>query len=235
MFKQLALAAAFLAPLPALAQEFVTNGDFEAGNTGFTSEYTYVPNQGPFALYNEGRYTVGTNAGNYHHYWANVTGHGGSGKFLIANGVADGSASTFNVFSQVLSGLTVGQAYEFSAWATNVCCNASFPGTNGSPFLVSVNGSLPLPNSILIASTNVDTSATGIWTQFSGTFIASSASMTLSIYNSTALKSGNDFGLDDISVVAVPEPAAWGMMIGGFGLAGMAMRRRRVSTKVSYA
>ncbi|MBC9033062.1 PEP-CTERM sorting domain-containing protein [Sphingomonas sp. JC676] len=27
---------------------------------------------------------------------------------------------------------------------------------------------------------------------------------------------------------AVPEPAAWGMLIGGFGLAGMAVRRRTV-------
>ncbi|KTF69750.1 FxDxF family PEP-CTERM protein [Sphingomonas sp. HT-1] len=32
----------------------------------------------------------------------------------------------------------------------------------------------------------------------------------------------------------VPEPAAWGMMIGGFGLAGMAMRRAR-RTSVTYA
>ena len=34
-------------------------------------------------------------------------------------------------------------------------------------------------------------------------------------------------------VSAVPEPAAWGMMIGGFGLAGMAMRRRKV--RIAYA
>ena len=30
-----------------------------------------------------------------------------------------------------------------------------------------------------------------------------------------------------IDVIAVPEAAVWGMMIGGFGLAGMTMRRRR--------
>ena len=29
------------------------------------------------------------------------------------------------------------------------------------------------------------------------------------------------------AVAAVPEPATWGMMIGGMGIAGMAMRRRR--------
>jgi len=34
-------------------------------------------------------------------------------------------------------------------------------------------------------------------------------------------------------LAAVPEPATWAMMIGGFGLAGMAMRRRQ--TKVSFA
>lgn len=234
MLKQLALAAAFLAPLPAVAQEYVVNGDFEAGNTAFTSEYNYVAGTGPYALYNEGTYTVGSDAASYHKFWANVTGHGGSGNFLIANGVADGSAASFNVFSQVLTGLTVGVGYQFSAWATNVCCNETFNGSNGAPFLVSVNGSQPLPNSIFITSTTVDTSATGVWTLFSGTFVATASNMTLSIYNSTPLKSGNDFGLDDISVVAVPEPAAWGMMIGGFGLAGMAMRRRRVS-KVTYA
>lgn len=35
------------------------------------------------------------------------------------------------------------------------------------------------------------------------------------------------------TITAVPEPASWAMMIGGFGLAGVAMRRRR--TNVRYA
>jgi len=33
----------------------------------------------------------------------------------------------------------------------------------------------------------------------------------------------------------VPEPSTWAMMIIGFGALGMAMRRRRVRTTVSYA
>ncbi len=33
----------------------------------------------------------------------------------------------------------------------------------------------------------------------------------------------------------VPEPAAWGMMIAGAGMAGAAVRRRRASTKVTFA
>lgn len=34
---------------------------------------------------------------------------------------------------------------------------------------------------------------------------------------------------------AVPEPAAWALMIGGFGMVGGVMRRRKTSTKVSFA
>jgi hypothetical protein len=36
------------------------------------------------------------------------------------------------------------------------------------------------------------------------------------------------------TITAVPEPATWAMMIGGFGLVGAAMRRRQ-RTKVTYA
>lgn len=36
-------------------------------------------------------------------------------------------------------------------------------------------------------------------------------------------------GTINYTVSAVPEPATWGMMIAGFGIAGYALRRRRVS------
>lgn len=38
-----------------------------------------------------------------------------------------------------------------------------------------------------------------------------------------------------LNFVAVPEPAAWAMMISGFGLVGAFARRRAVSAKVRYA
>ena len=44
------------------------------------------------------------------------------------------------------------------------------------------------------------------------------------------------FEVDNVTITAaVPEPAAWGMMLLGFGLAGGALRRRRQSTRVSFA
>jgi hypothetical protein len=47
--------------------------------------------------------------------------------------------------------------------------------------------------------------------------------------------SPNDFtAVFDVGVNAVPEPASWALMIGGFGLVGAAMRRR-TSAKVAFA
>jgi hypothetical protein len=36
-------------------------------------------------------------------------------------------------------------------------------------------------------------------------------------------------GLSEVRFGAVPEPATWALLIGGFGAAGMALRRRRMS------
>lgn len=55
------------------------------------------------------------------------------------------------------------------------------------------------------------------------------------------LNGGGDLDYEDLAFIFtnvrsnVPEPAAWAMMLGGFGLVGSAMRRRRVRTTVTYA
>lgn len=49
--------------------------------------------------------------------------------------------------------------------------------------------------------------------------------------------SGQGYGSSDfttLSITAVPEPATWAMMVGGFGLIGVASRRR-MRTSVRYA
>lgn len=217
MGKLLALAALLSTATPALAANLVVNGDFEAGNTGFTSTYTYVPPGG--SMIPEATYSVGTNAANYHPSWASITAYQGS-NYFIANG---SSVDNAPAWSQTITGLTVGAVYRFSAFAVNVCCNASYGGPNESPFIVTVgtgNGNNPIATSGALGST-------GTWTGFTGLFTATSTSSVLSIYTDINAASGNDYGLDAIAVNAVPEPAAWGMMIAGFGLAGAAMRRRR--------
>ena len=37
----------------------------------------------------------------------------------------------------------------------------------------------------------------------------------------------SDFAPNNATIAAVPEPAAWSMMLGGFGLIGGTLRRRR--------
>jgi hypothetical protein len=36
------------------------------------------------------------------------------------------------------------------------------------------------------------------------------------------------FGIDNVSVTGVPEPASWALMILGFGAGGAMLRRRRL-------
>lgn len=61
----------------------IVNGDFEAGNTGFTSEYSYSP---PASMYNPKTYVIGTNPNNYHSAWAIFGDHtSGSGNMMIVN------------------------------------------------------------------------------------------------------------------------------------------------------
>lgn len=46
---------------------------------------------------------------------------------------------------------------------------------------------------------------------------------------------GNGSYSGTLAFTAVPEPATWAMMVGGFGLVGGAMRRRRVQGKIVTA
>jgi hypothetical protein len=64
---------------------------------------------------------------------------------------------------------------------------------------------------------------------FTGSFVASATTSTASFFNTTGPDSV-DASVDNVSVVAsVPEPATWGMMIVGFGMVGVATRRRKAA------
>lgn len=63
------------------------------------------------------------------------------------------------------------------------------------------------------------------WTLYRARVVAVAASTDLSFEFSDPRPTAWD--LDDVSVVAVPEPASWALMIGGFGLVGAVLRRAR--------
>jgi hypothetical protein len=64
------------------------------------------------------------------------------------------------------------------------------------------------------------------WTVYSYTVTGSGLdTLTFSSIQSPAFN-----GIDSVSLVGVPEPASWAMLISGFGLVGAAARRRRQGT-----
>jgi hypothetical protein len=214
----IATAAAALAASAASAAT-VANGNFEAGNTGFTSGYGYLAPAGQGTLYPEGFYTVDTNPNNVHNLWASFGDHTtGSGQMMIVNGAPVGGVT---VWEETLSGLTINTDYFFSAWVAS-----SYP-TNPAQLDFSINGSS--------IGGLTPSSTTGLWSQF---FVAWNSGLNTSadiaLVNQNTVRDGNDFVLDDIAFGtarpgSVPEPAAWALMIGGFGMAGAALRRRRAS------
>ena len=73
------------------------------------------------------------------------------------------------------------------------------------------------------------------WERFTYSFVGTGAPTTIGLYSSLSTASGNlGVGLDNVRVEigvappgGVPEPAAWALMIVGFGASGISLRRRR--------
>ena len=94
-----------------LLSNLIVNGDFEAGNLGFETGYTYDS----LAIYTEGTYTV-TNDVNLVHADAQCAEDHttGEGMMMAING---GSNANANVWTQTVTGLLPNTDYAFSAWA----------------------------------------------------------------------------------------------------------------------
>ena len=158
--------------------ESVFNGDFEQGNVGFTSAYTYSTN-----LYPESTYSVGDYAGDFHPDFVG-TGHGGTGNFMVINGA---TSPNTNIWTEQIT-VVPDTYYAFSTWV----CTVS-PAGDAARLQFSING-------IQLGEVFSAPPYTGEWLQFyelwySGT----STSATITILNQNTVGSGNDFGLDDIS------------------------------------
>ena len=120
--------------------------------------------------------------------------------------------------STVLTGLTVGMAYDFSFLLS---------GDNrpGEAYVLNVvlNGVTTVFNGIDGASgTNP-----GITQHIAFTATGTTASLSFSQASQTAASPIVDNLLVSTIASAAPEPATWGMLLLGFGIAGSALRRRK--------
>ena len=160
----------------------VNNGDFELGNTGFTSEY--VPGQPtPTGLVPEGTFDVIANPQSRHASFATCGDHTtGSGLQMVINGAVTAGVS---VWAQTVN-VIPGTDYQYSYWVQSVVAG------NPSQLQLYING---------IAAGPVYTALTPTcqWIQFIYNWNSGvSSTAYLSLENQNTIANGNDFALDDI-------------------------------------
>jgi hypothetical protein len=177
------------------AQNVVTNGDFEAGNVAFTTEYTYSPDD----LFPARTLAVLTNPNSAHGSFAVMGDHtSGTGKMLVVNGATEIPHPV--VWSQQVA-VKPNREYYFSAWAANVL------GGFSSRFVFRINGTALQPEVTLPGAVALWQNYTTIWTSGAAT------KATLEIVFVSSEQFGNDTALDDIvfrptaSGIATAEPS----------------------------
>ena len=167
----------------------IINGDFEEGNTGFTSSLDYVTFF-PFlcTLCPENTYAIGNNATLFHNGFTG-TDHTNppSGDFFIANAPGEPGVAVWCQSIPVLPQTD----YTFSFWARDIANNS-----NPHPLAVlrpSFNG-VTLSDSLL---------AQGGWSNLSVNWFSDNATqLDICILDFQSQTGGNDFGLDDITLTA---------------------------------
>ncbi len=159
--------------------QLVLNGNFEAGNSGFTSAYTNWTGSGNMS---EGRYRITNNPQSIHSGFANCQDNSGGGDMMVVN-----AASTpVNIWCQTINVLP-NETYAFSAAITSVVAQ------NPAILRFRVNGQL-IGNNFTAPAVNCS------WANFFALW-ESGANTTaqVCINNQNTAQSGNDFAIDDIS------------------------------------
>ncbi len=166
-------------------EELLTNGDFEAGNTGFTSEYTYISVAGDDALSEENNYAIGINPKNYNTDWVDCTN--GTNVF-IANG---SNVDNQKVYSTTAT-INPNTYYSLSFKATNI---ADIEDSEKlSKFMLSVNDEM-LGGDMSVEATQCD------WKSFDRIYYSDdNTTANIDILSKTTASNGNDFAIDDISL-----------------------------------
>lgn len=169
-----------------IGPNLVNNGDFEAGNSGFTSAYSYGSG-GPWGLLSsEGQYAISTSPNLVHNNFSACADHtpSGPGNMLIANG--SGVPNT-SVWCQTIN-VTPNTNYLFSAWISNALND---PNVSNLQFFV---------NDIQIGAVFSTTPNACDWQEFNDTWNSgANTTAQLCIRNQNTSTGGNDFCLDDIS------------------------------------
>jgi choice-of-anchor C domain-containing protein len=222
-----ALSTAVLSAAPAQAANLLTNGGFEApaiggffqnfgsGSTAITGWTVDQLNAGENVDIVNGLFTPGGPSPAFEgSQFLDLVGFGTLGSIFQSFTTVAGQSYTLNF------------AYSHNLFGGDLSADAVVGLANGGAL-----GSAIVQTGFSHSSgtaTNLD------WRNFSLGFVAAGTQTTLVFLSGTG---GNNAGvlLDNVSVNAVPEPAAWALMIVGFGLVGGAIRRRKPTVRVNFA
>ncbi|MDQ5850302.1 MAG: PEP-CTERM sorting domain-containing protein [Pseudomonadota bacterium] len=203
----------------------VPNGDFELGNTLFSSDYTFAGSNT-----DQSQYTVTATPDTWNTAFVSASDHTPGAlqtQMFVGNG-ADTASRVW--FSSAPIVVTPDTDFFFEAWVMNLCCRAGFGGTT-VPTLVNPAVLSFFANDTLLGTKT--TSSLGEWEPLGTNWNSgASTSVTLKLVNANLLVLGNDFAVDDIflgtetSIPVIPEPQTYALMMAGLGLLGFAMRRR---------
>ncbi len=169
-----------------IGPNLVINGDFETGNSGFST--AYAPGSGGAwgLLSSEGQYAIATSPSLVHNNFSVCADHtpSGPGNMLIANG--SGVPNT-SVWCQTVN-VSPNTNYLFSAWFANALND---PNISNLQFYV---------NNIQIGAVFSTTPNACNWVEFNDTWNSgANTTAQLCIRNQNTTVGGNDFCLDDIS------------------------------------
>ncbi len=213
MFRKIVVAAALLGTASAAsATNIIVNGGFESPVITQTC-CTTVPGNGNVDPWIVGPGNVNVVNGYYGSTNGNLAKEGNQYLDLIGEGGAGSISQTFNTVLNQVYTLTFSYSHNI------------FGGSSSDGPSFSANFSV----GNLSGTISHDTGTTNNldWKTYTGSFIGDGKTDTLNFTNTSPTSGNAGMFLDAISVSAAPEPATWMMMIGGFGVAGVAMRRRR--------
>ncbi len=234
-----------------LRANLIVNGDFESGNTGFTSDYAFKATYYPPDMLDAGQYQIVQDITQAHPLWGNLTAQSGT-NFFAANGSVDTNLSpwiqtiTVNPGDIVTSTANAPVYYRFQAYIANL-----YPANPPQlAFEMSLNNSGTWQElTTSLAPGNVD-----VWdlTYRDGYFTFAPTTISFRLRNTVPEGGGNDFAVDSIyfglstnapaydpyttpinsigpiNGGVVPEPGTWAaaaLLVGGAGFMRWCKRR----------
>jgi hypothetical protein len=188
-----------------LRANIIINGDFELGYSGIDTDYIYIAAP-PGTVHPQQTYTVHTDPSECHSGWTVSYGDhtSGTGNMMIVNAAI---VPDQVVWQQTVT-VTPSTDYEVSYWLSSV-----YP-TAPANLQLSIND--------IVIGTDLAPGTAGVWQQAYYVWNSgASTTATVKLIDLTMAYSGDDFAIDDISMV--PEPGTILLL----GLGGLFLRKRK--------